>query len=145
MRGLLFVFTIVAGAAGACQAAANAALAGRVGIGTALLINSLLVTAATVVLFFASGGGASTVAAATAAPWRHFIGGPCGFAIIVCLAYGFPRIGAALAVALLVLGQGATALVIDHFGLWGTPVNPVSPIRLVGAALVAAGVLLLRR
>ena len=39
----------------------------------------------------------------------------------------------------------ATALVIDHFGLWGTPVTPINPTRLAGAALVAAGVMLLRR
>jgi transporter family-2 protein len=144
MRALLFVLTTVAGAAAACQAAANAGLAARAGIGTALLINSSIVMAATTILFFAT-GGPSTFAAAAGAPWRYFIGGPCGFVIIVCLAFAFPRIGAALAIALLVLGQGAMALTIDHLGLWGTPVTPVSPTRLAGAALVAAGVLLLRR
>jgi transporter family-2 protein len=36
------------------------------------------------------------------------------------------------------------ALAFDHFALLGVPENPVSPMRLAGAALLVAGVVLIR-
>ncbi len=77
-------------------------------------------------------------------PWSLYIGGICGFVIILSLAFVFPKIGAALAVALVVLGQSAAALAIDHYGLMGMPRDPVSLSRIAGLALVVGGVALLR-
>jgi transporter family-2 protein len=36
------------------------------------------------------------------------------------------------------------ALAFDHFALLGVPENPISPARLIGAALLVAGVILIR-
>jgi transporter family-2 protein len=47
--------------------------------------------------------------------------------------------------ALFVAGQMSMALVLDHFGILGVPVHTTSPGRLLGALLVVAGVILLRR
>ena len=55
-----------------------------------------------------------------------------------------PRLGAAMVVALIVLGQMLGALAFDHFGLLGVPENPISVARLAGAALLVAGVVLIR-
>jgi transporter family-2 protein len=72
------------------------------------------------------------------------MGGLCGFTVILSLAFVFPKIGAAVAIALLVLGQGASALLIDHFGLLGLPTEPTTLARVGGLLLVAVGVVLLR-
>jgi transporter family-2 protein len=64
--------------------------------------------------------------------------------VILSLAFVYPKIGAALAVALLVLGQSAAALAIDHFGLMGMPSVPVTVSRVLGLALVAGGIALIR-
>jgi transporter family-2 protein len=56
-----------------------------------------------------------------------------------------PRIGNATALALVVLGQGAMGLVIDHFGLLGMRTIPLTASRFAGALLLVAGVVLLRR
>lgn len=55
-----------------------------------------------------------------------------------------PRLGAATVLALVVVGQMAGSVVIDHFGLFGTPHHLASPMRLLGVALLIAGVILVR-
>ena len=61
------------------------------------------------------------------------------------MALAVPRIGNATALALLVVGQVAMGLVIDHFGLMGMKTIPISASRIGGALLLVAGVVLLRR
>ena len=53
-----------------------------------------------------------------------------------------PRVGADTTVGLYVAGQMTAGLLLDHFGLVGVPLHAT---RLFGAAMVVAGVLLLRR
>ena len=143
MRIVLYAMAIAAGAAAACQAAANAALAARAGLAAALVLNTVIVLAATVVMLFAAGGPRALPALAGAPP-HHYVAGLCGFVIIACLTVAVPRLGAATTLALMVLGQGVLALVIDHFGLWSLPVVAVSGTRLFAVALLMAGVLLFR-
>src|SRR6185503_6420929 len=124
MNLLFALAAIVAGVAGSIQAAANAALASRTSLGATLILNSIVVLLCTLVFTFATRSTASFFPAGT--PWSLYIGGFCGFTIILAAAFVFPRIGAGPAVALMVLGQGAAALAIDHFGLWGLSRAPIS-------------------
>jgi transporter family-2 protein len=54
------------------------------------------------------------------------------------------RLGAALLSAAGILGQLGTSLLIDHYGWFGMPVQRASGTRLVGVALLAVGVVLIR-
>ncbi|WP_310397917.1 DMT family transporter [Hymenobacter sp.] len=56
-----------------------------------------------------------------------------------------PRLGAVLTFALIIGGQMLISLLLDHFGLLGLAVKPLSAGRLAGAALLVVGVLLIRR
>ena len=56
-----------------------------------------------------------------------------------------PRLGAATLIAAVVAGQMFTSLVLDQDGLVGFPVHLMTPVRLLGAALVIAGVILIQR
>jgi transporter family-2 protein len=49
------------------------------------------------------------------------------------------------AIALIVTGQVLAAITIDHFGLMRSTVVPLSPVRIVGAALIMAGAFLALR
>jgi transporter family-2 protein len=140
----LYPVAVLAGVAAACQGAANGALSSRAGLGVTLVINTAVVMAGSLLLFFAA-GGPRQLSAAAGAPWSHYLGGICGFAIIAAMALAVPRIGSALVLALVVLGQGAMALGIDHLGLFGMKQIPLSGTRVAGAALLVAGVALLRR
>jgi bacterial/archaeal transporter family-2 protein len=140
---LLFAaLAVCAGIAGSFQSAANAGLAQKAGLGAALVANTTIVMAGSLAVFFARAPHAGFHPVET--PWSLYIGGFCGFVIILSLAFVFPKIGAALAMALVVLGQSGAALAIDHYGLMGMPKDPVSVSRVAGFALVAAGVALIR-
>jgi transporter family-2 protein len=142
MQVLFTSLAIAAGAAAAIQSAANAGLKSYIGLGGALVINTAVVLIATIVLWLAT--GANTTFFPKDAPWTLYIGGLCGFATIAALALAFPQMGAAWAIAMMVLGQGVAALVIDHFGLMGMPRDPVTATRLVGIALLALGIVVVR-
>jgi bacterial/archaeal transporter family-2 protein len=131
-----------AGIAGAFQAAANAGLASRIGLAPALVMNTSIVLLGTLVFYFARGPHGSFFASGT--PWSLYVGGICGFVLLMSLAFVFPRIGAAVAIALVVLGQGVAALAIDHFGLLGMPTEPITLARVAGLLLVGGGVVLIR-
>jgi bacterial/archaeal transporter family-2 protein len=76
--------------------------------------------------------------------WASWTGGIFGAIYIGTSILLLPRLGAAVMVALIVLGQMIGALAFDHFGLLGIPVTPASPIRIAGALLLIAGVILIR-
>jgi transporter family-2 protein len=73
--------------------------------------------------------------------WTGGIFGAIYIAISILL---FPRLGAAVVIALIVAGQMIGALAFDHFGLLGIPIPAVTPLRLVGAALLVTGAALIR-
>jgi transporter family-2 protein len=142
MKIAFALLAVAAGIAAACQATANAGLSKSSGIGPALLLNTVIVLVGTIGLWLATGAKTSFFPAGTA--WTLYLGGLFGFLIIAAGALVFPKLGAAWAVALMVLGQSAAALAIDHFGLMGMEANPVTPQRLIGVALVACGVAVCR-
>jgi transporter family-2 protein len=78
------------------------------------------------------------------APWWNWIGGPLGALIVLAGAALTARLGAALFIALVVGGQLLCSLVLDHFALLGLNEQPVTPGRLLGAALVVTGVLCIK-
>ena len=142
---LLFAaLAVCAGFASTIQSAANAGLSQRTGLPAALVVNTSIVLLATLV-FLMTARGSQPIFFPPGTPWSLYVGGLCGFVIIVVLAFVFPKIGAALAIALMVLGQSVAALTIDHYGFMGMPKDPVTASRIAGLALVAAGIALLRR
>lgn len=70
-----------------------------------------------------------------------WLGGLFGAAFVVVATLAIPRIGASALVALVVLGQMAASLALDHFGILQAP-KPVDMLRILGALLVIGGVLL---
>lgn len=140
---LLFaVLAIAGGAATAIQAAANAGLKAHIGLGGALVVNTAIVLIAAIALWLATGARMTFFPPGT--PVTLYLGGVCGFVIIAALALAFPHLGAAWAISMVVLGQGIAALAIDHFGLLGMPRDPLSATRVLGVALVAAGLVTMR-
>ncbi|HEX5936250.1 MAG TPA: DMT family transporter [Actinomycetota bacterium] len=132
------VFSLVAGVAGAAQAAISGALGRRIGTfgaaGFGVIVAAILVVA----LALALGRGATIAAATREPPWL-WLGGVFGALIVVAIAYAPPRIGTFATVALLIAGQLVAGALIDAFGWFGSPRIPVSLTRLLGLLLVAGG------
>ena len=78
------------------------------------------------------------------APWWVWIGGALGAFYVAGAIVSAPKLGAATLIALVVAGQASASLVVDHFGWVGFEPKHVSAGRLVGMALVGAGVALVR-
>ena len=74
--------------------------------------------------------------------WIAGILGAFYVAAVIILA---PRLGVALTFVLVVAGQMAVSLILDHYGLLGLPVKQINWQRLLGVAFLVAGVLLIRR
>jgi bacterial/archaeal transporter family-2 protein len=85
-----------------------------------------------------------SVAAAARIPWFAWSGGMFGAIFIGLGIFLVPKLGAATFFALLIAGQMLGSVVFDHFGLLGVPVHPVSAVRIIGAALLVGGVVLIR-
>jgi transporter family-2 protein len=141
----LYLVAVGAGVAFVFQQAVNANL--RTEIGSpwwagfiSYLGGTLVMLAAAIVLREPWLNGAS-MARTTWMSWTGGIFGAIYIAISILL---LPRLGAAMVVALIVLGQMMGALAFDHFALLGVPENPISVWRIAGAILVLAGVVLIR-
>ena len=79
------------------------------------------------------------------APWWSWTGGLCGAVYVVIIILLLPRLGTAPTIALFVLGQMVASLVIDNFGWFGVPRHSIDFTRAIGAMLLVAGVVLVRR
>lgn len=85
-----------------------------------------------------------TTAAISRSSWYSWAAGAFGVIYIVLAVVLIPRLGAATVLALLVAGQLIASMTFDHFGLFGLARQPADLQRFAGAALLMAGVLLIR-
>lgn len=78
-------------------------------------------------------------------PWWAWSGGLFGAIFIGLAIYLVPLLGAATFISLLIAGQMITSITFDHFGWLGLEQRSIDLPRLIGAALLIAGVILIRR
>ena len=143
---LFIVLAILAGMAMPTQATVNSKLA--VSVGNPILaafISFMVGTIALFVYILLTGVPLSSLASAKDAPLVAWIGGFLGAFFVSVMATVLPRIGVALAFSLAISGQMIATLIIDHFGLLGVPVKGINLMRVLGAALITIGVILIRR
>ena len=139
------LLVVVAGGMIAVQAPTNAMLAKAGGSPVlAALISFAIGTLGLAIVWLFSGNrpGAQPFGAL---PWYAWVGGLYGATFVAVAAYAAPRIGLASLITFGIAGQIAMALWLDNFGALGLPREPINLGRLLGALLVVAGVVLVRR
>jgi transporter family-2 protein len=139
------VFALLAGAMLPIQFGINAQLATWVGSSVRAALVSFVVGALSlfvVALAFARGWPAAD--RVSGAPWWVWIGGALGAFYVLGSIVAAPRLGAVTLFVMILAGQALASLIVDHFGWVGFEENPVTPGRLLGMALVAAGVAAVR-
>jgi transporter family-2 protein len=142
---LLLVLGLAGGASLVIQAALNAGLRARLdSISWAGFVSYLGGTLA-MICALAIGRVRFPAGQLQATPLVWLFGGFFGAAYLGVSIVLVPRLGAATVVALVVTGQLITAMIIDRFGLLGVPPQPFGLGRALGAVLLVAGVLLIRR
>lgn len=127
------------------QAGVNVQL--RAGVGHPMVAATLSFAVGTLALLAVSlimRPGVPAAAAVARLPWWAWTGGLLGALYIVSTIVLAPRLGAATLLAAIVAGQMLASLILDHFGMLGFPIQPVTPVRVAGVVLIVAGVVLLQ-
>jgi transporter family-2 protein len=137
------LFTVVAGAFLPAQAGVNARLAKYIGGPVRASMVSFVVGALAlfivVVLFYRSESHHGSEA-----PWWAWVGGLLGAFYVTSTVVVPVRIGAAAFFGVLVAAQLVASVVLDKFGWIGFPKQDVSPLRMLGVAMLIGGAVLVR-
>ena len=142
---LLLFIAVIVGAAVPLQSAVNASMGASQGHPLyGALTNTAVATITFALLIVAFRLPAPNVRVATAGPWWLWTGGFVGAAFVFGGLFVAPRVGAAAFAAATVFGTVAASVVIDHLGLLGFPVKPLSLARMAGVGCVLFGMLLLQ-
>ncbi len=68
--------------------------------------------------------------------------GALGACLVFAIAWLIPQIGAGPVMILLIAGQVIGGLVMSHFGWLGSPIQPLTWIKVAGVAVMVCGVML---
>jgi transporter family-2 protein len=141
----MYMFLALAAGAGlAFQAVINTRLRGALGNPLSAAIVQGVVGLALLAVLATLMRPPMPLSSASRLPWWIWTGGLLGTAYVLAVILTTAPLGAALMMASVIVGQTTAALVIDHYGLLGVDVHPISPLRLTGVFLLIAGVLLIR-
>ena len=144
MKELTYALVFLAGVVIAVQAGINARLGQALGNGMhAVLASFVIGTVGAVLYCLIAGGPVAALDALRAGPWWMWTGGLLGVAFVWSTIFAVPKIGVAVMFPLVVAGQMAASLVMEHYGLLGSPTQPVSWVRVGGVILVVLGVVVL--
>lgn len=146
MRISYFLLAFTIGAGVAVQAGLNAQLRNYVGHPLfAALVNFVVGTACMIGLLLVLRVPLPISASVKAAPPWLWLGGALGAFYVASAVLIAPKLGAGAMFALLIAGQVAMSLILDHYGWVGFPKHPIGIWRVAGGALLIAGVVLVVR
>jgi bacterial/archaeal transporter family-2 protein len=129
---------------GAINAQLRAALDAPVTVGAISFLVAMVAMAAALLASLALSARRPRVEPLRRVPWWGWLGGLCGATYVTSVFLLIPQIGVAQTVALTVAGQQLASLWVDRQGLLRLPQRPVAPARLVGVAVLFAGVALVQ-
>ena len=133
------ILSFAAGALLAVQAGANAQLAKAAGSPLTATAIQLGLGALLLAALAAMTGDLAALARLGQAPLWHQLGGIASALYVVAAIVLYPRIGAVLAVGLIITGQMLASLTLDLSGLFGVSLRAPGAGMLVGAAAILAG------
>lgn len=76
-------------------------------------------------------------------PLYLYTGGFVGILTVLFNNSGYAHLGASLTIALCLLGQSVTSVIVDHFGLFGVPVVRFNKKKTIGLVIITIGVFLM--
>ena len=140
--GLYALTMLIAGIGIPVLAALNAALGTRLGSPVAAATILFVVALSATVLVLVTLDRPAALSGYQDAPKHLFLAGILVAFYVLSITFVAPRFGVGNAVFFVLLGQLISAAAIDHFGLFGAQVSPLSLTRAGGIALMASGVFL---
>ncbi len=144
-RGAAVLVGMAAGCLVGMQAPINSRLGRAVGSLPAATISFLVGTTVLLLITGVVHGGLGSLGHFTRAPWWALVGGLLGAVYVTVALVVVRTLGASGLTAAVITGQLVISVAIDRFGLLGVARQPIGTQRVVGLALLAAGVLLVVR
>jgi transporter family-2 protein len=126
-------------------AAISAQLGSRIGAPLAAGAIALVVALAVATAATVATGQSRALSAVLSQPLWLLTGGAFMAFYLLTITWVAPRFGVGNAVFCVLLGQMIAAALIDHFGLFGARIVPVTAMRLTGIAVMAGGLAVILR
>jgi len=146
MKILFYVLPVLAGIALTLQSGINYQL--RAALNHPILaafISFLVGTVALLLILILSKQALPAWQVYSGISWYKFIGGLLGVFIVTVTLLSVKEIGAANMFVLIIAGQLVTAVWMDHFGIMGLTISPVTVKKMAGICLLVAGAWLVNR
>jgi bacterial/archaeal transporter family-2 protein len=144
-KALAVMATAVAGGLVAMQAPINSGLGKAVGSLPAASFSFAIGLVALVGITFVSGEGFGQIGEIGGLSWYYLIGGLLGAVYVTTVLISVRTLGAGGVTAATIAGQLSMSVVLDQLGILGLTQKQLTPGRVIGVALLAAGVFLIVR
>jgi len=144
-KAIAVLATAAAGGLVAMQAPINSGLGKTIGSLPAASFSFAIGLVALVGITFASGEGFGRLGDVGGLSWYYLIGGLLGAVYVTTVLISVRTLGAGGVTAATIAGQLTLSVVLDQLGVLGLAQREITPARLVGVALLAAGVVLVVR
>ena len=133
---------LVAGIGIPLLAALNARLGANIGSPAAAALILFVVALTVAAVTMVATGGTGTLRSLADQPRHLFLAGALIAFYVLSITWIAPVFGVGNAVFFVLLGQLISAAAIDHFGLFGAQATALTPMRIAGILVMAAGVAL---
>jgi transporter family-2 protein len=134
---LLLAF--IAGVSMAIQGSINTGLGKIIGLLEATFVVHIVGIITLVIALYVIRLGRGDLTKIQDAPWYLYLGGVIGVIILYTVVASISRVGVATATTAIIVGQVGTAVIIDHFGLFGLESIPFTWLKVAGLTLLALG------
>ena len=145
-KELAVLATVAAGGLVAAQAPVNNLVSKKVGTLGAVGVNFLVGSAIILIVVFVFAGGLEIADDVDSPAWYYWVfGGLAGVAIVLTTLVTVREVGAGGVTAATIAGQLTLSVVLDRAGVLGLEERAITPSRVLGVVLLAAGVVLIVR
>jgi transporter family-2 protein len=144
-KAIAVLATAAAGGLVAMQAPINSMLGKTIGSLPAASFSFAIGLVALVGITFVSGEGFGRLGEVGGLSWYYLIGGLLGAVYVTTVLISVRTLGAGGVTAATIAGQLTLSVVLDQLGVLGLAQREITPARVVGVALLAAGVVLVVR
>jgi transporter family-2 protein len=111
----------------------------------AALTSFITGTIVLLVVTLLNSGGIPKLPQDTIVPWYLFTGGLLGAIYVTAVLVTVPKMGPADLLTAGIAGQLFMGLILDHFGLLGMPVHPITLVRALGVAVMLTGAVMINK
>ncbi len=145
MNSVYIALAALAGVLLPLQAGFNAALSKFSGSGLWAALISFVIGTGVLALLVMTGRNSLQTETLLKAPAWVWLGGLTGAIYVYVVIVSAPKLGAATLIGVTIAGQLIASLVIDHYGWVGFSQQSISLPRLLGAGMLIAGVILIKK